>query len=151
MDRHRSCATGPDLLLNLLTIKSTYPSALTASSSTPAGPHAVPFVSVGAVTARVNPPLCAVPVDAVAAGITSTNPWAGFPAPPCGLQLSHVLVDQSCGVGFVMPDPSLFDDLFEPSDLALTGSDGSAPNILSSGRPQFRTVHAQSLMIYYDI
>jgi hypothetical protein len=44
-----------------------------------------------------------VPVGALASP-SPADVWAGFPAPPCGLRLSHVLVDQGCGVGFVTSD-----------------------------------------------
>jgi hypothetical protein len=40
-------------------------------------------------------------------------------------RLSNVLVDEGCGVGLVTPDAALFDELVEPSDVALAGFDGT--------------------------
>ena len=107
----------PDLL-NFLTIQRTYPAPTTLASTSPLAVHASPPspVHVGAL-----------------ASPSPDDVWAGFPAPPRGPPLSHVLVDQGCGVGFVTPTPEVFDAMQGPSDLPLTGFDGSVQTSTRAG------------------
>ena len=90
-----------------------------AASASPPPVPAVPGVPVGAEAAASTP---------------SDDPWLGFPASPCGMQLIHfVLVDQGCGVGFVTPNWRLFDRRLAPSDITLSGFDGSVRTSTCTG------------------